>query len=253
VHSLRHISDHDADRLLGGDLPAGPVSLDEIAVFVQDVEAAYAQPPTEPLKARHLDAMRRAARPRAEGRISGPGLPERLGRALSGLALRPRLAGAMAVLLLCASFSGMTAAGALPDPVQAAVADAARTVGVTVPDPAREHKRKPRRRPPARPRVRSAVPAAPAAPTPTQPPQRYGPSSAPADDAAPVPEACASEYCTSDAWDGTQTLDPPEAPPAEPPVELVSPPADPGADAPVPQDPGTDLAHDDQQAGEPAP
>src|SRR3954468_1078762 len=212
VHSLRHISEQDADRLLVGDLPAGDPSLDELAAFVQDVGVAYTEPPTEHVRARHLDAMRRAARPRAAGwnpsaeldsapGRKGPGLPERIGRGLA--ALTPRPAALAAVLAFCLGFTGLTALGALPDRVQAAAADAARAVGVTVPDP--DAKTRPARE---RREERAPAPARPAAPRahPTSPrrsslaaPTKTGAQSAPQDQA-------------TDGWhdaDPIQTPDPP--------------------------------------------
>jgi hypothetical protein len=262
VHSLRHISDYDAGRLLGGDLPAGDESLDELAAFVRDVGVAYSEPPTEPERARHLDAMWRAARsgpversPLAEPLSSGtaadgagPGLPKLLRRRLASLAPRPRLAGAMAALALCASFSGLTALGALPEPVQAAVADAARAVGVSVPDPRAPHaKKRPKHRRP-QPQPPTSAPSAPAPPAPAA--AAPAPRTAPPPEATQEPDACV-EDCPTDGWEVPQPELPSEDPPPGAPAEEPAPalPADPAAGTlPTP-----DASADEGQAGDPAP
>jgi hypothetical protein len=262
VHSLRHISDEDAGRLLSGDLQAADPSLDELAAFVRDVGVAYSEPPTEPVQARHLDAMRRAARPNAAGwnpfaepgsapGRDGPGLPERVRRGLA--ALIPRPAAVAAALAVCLAVSGLTALGALPDRVQAAVADAARAVGVRVPDPdakPRPVHHEPRSEPPA---PRALRPAGPG-PVQLSHPRRAA-ASVPAHeraDRAPQDDGCATQDCNDDGWENagptqvpdvptqTQPLQPPDQPPAGVPVDP--------APAVTPQ-PGAN----DSQEGEPAP
>ena len=247
VHSLRHISDEDADRLLRGDLPAGDRSLDELAAFVRDVGVAYSTPPTEPVEARHLDAMRRAARPRAAGwnpfaepaeagsapGRDGPGLPERVRRKIAAFAPRPRLAGAAAALAVCLAFSMLTALWELPEPVQAAAADAARAIGVSVPDPRVDHrvaKRHPRWH-----KRETPSPASGAAPL-QAPEARRSP--APARGQA-EPETGGSP-APSDGMDQLPTITTPDPPssevPSDPPSEA---PSESGPDtAPEPQ-PGT--------------
>jgi hypothetical protein len=243
VHSLRHISDEDADRLLSGDLPAGDPSLDELAAFVQDVGVAYSAPPTGPVRARHLEGMRRAARPRAAGwnpfadpakpdsvpGRDGPGLPERVLRTLAAFAPRRRLAAAG--LAVCMAFSTLTALGQLPEPVQAAVSDAARAVGVSVPNPrAERRKAKPRRRsqePPA-PTERSArIVAPPRRPAGVAPPTTPRPTE-------PKAGACGETGCPSDGMDQIPPIPTPD-PPA-PPTPSENPPSQaPPAPAPEPQ------------------
>jgi hypothetical protein len=249
VHSLRHISDEDADRLLRGDLPAGDRALDELAAFVQDVGVAYSAPPTEPVQARHLDAMRRAARPRAAGwnpsaepaeagsapGRDGPGLPERALRILAGLTPRPGLAGAAAALAVCLAFSTLTALGRLPEPVQAAVAGAARAVGVSVPDP-NEEGRPAEQRPREQQHVKPAGPASRAAP---QPAPAIGRRSVPPPGES-VPETGGSAT-PSDGMSDLPTTTTPDAPAATPPDEPPShtppeAPAEPGS--PPPPEPG---------------
>jgi hypothetical protein len=239
VHSLRHISDEDADRLLRGDLPAGDRALDELAAFVQDVGVAYSAPPTEPVQARHLDAMRRAARPRAAGwnpsaepaeagsapGRDGPGLPERARRILAGLIPRPRLAGAAAALAVCLAFSTLTALGRLPEPVQAAVAGAARAVGVSVPDPYEE--RRPAKRPREQQHVKPAGPASGAAPQPAPAIGRR--SLPPRGETAPETGGSATP---SDGMSDLPTTTTPDPPSLEAPV-------DPPSEAPPESDPGT--------------
>jgi hypothetical protein len=259
VHSLRHISDEDADRLLSGDLPAGDRSLDELAAFLQDVGVAYSAPPTEPVQARHLEEMRRAARPNAAGwnpsaepaepdsapGRDGPGLPGRVRRTLAGWAPRPRLAAA-AGLAVCLAFSTLTALGQLPEPVQAAVAGAARAVGVPVPKPHAERP-KPRPHPPKHDRVvpaeRSArVVAPPARPAGAEP------------KAAPRPTA--PETGASDGMDQLPTLTTPDPPPPEAPSDPQSqaPPESAPGTAPEPQpDPSGDHSGTPSQSPLPVP
>jgi hypothetical protein len=257
VHSLRHISDEDADRLMRGDLPAGDPGLDELAAFVQDVGDAYSTPPTEPVQARHLDAMRRAARPRAAGwnpsaepadagsapGRDGPGLPEWARRILAGLTPRPGLAGAAAALAVCLAFSTLTALGRLPEPVQAAVAGAARAVGVSVPDP-HEERSPARRRPREHQRAEPAAPASVAAPQPApaigrrsvpphgQPAPKTGGSATPNDGMSDLPT--------------TTTPDPP----------AVTPPDEPGNDtppeAPAEPAPAPEAGSNGDQSGAPS-
>jgi hypothetical protein len=246
VHSLRHISDEDADRLLRGDLPAGDRSLDELAAFVRDVGVAYSTPPTEPVEARHLDAMRRAARPRAAGwnpfaepaeagsapGRDGPGLPERVRRKIAAFAPRPRLAGAAAALAVCLAFSMLTALGELPEPVQAAAADAARAIGVSVPDPRVDHKAA--KRHPRGHKRETPSPASGAVPLPA-PEARRSPAPArgqaePETGGSPAPSDGMGDLPTTTVPDAP-VVTPPDEPPSDTPAEPgPAPPPEAGSD-----------------------
>jgi hypothetical protein len=267
VHSLRHISDEDADRLLSGDLPAGDRSLDELAAFLQDVGVAYSAPPTGPVQARHLEEMRRAARPNAAGwnpsaepaepdsapGRDGPGLPERVRRTLAGWAPRPRLAAA-AGLAVCLAFSTLTALGELPEPVQAAVAGAARAVGVPVPSPhAERSKPEPRRGEhgrkapdPGAAQIVAPPPARPAGGRPPVAPRGTEPKTG----------SCGPTDCASDGMDQLPTPTTPDPPPPGAPSDLPprAPPESAPGPAPEPQpDAGGDQSGTPSQSPLPVP
>ena len=179
MSSLRHIDEEKIDRVLTGDSPPGEPSLDELVAVVSDVEAAYSRPPTEPVRARHLAAMR-AARP-AVGRwkpagvssngaspagSGGSGQPKLFDRILRGplAGTRPHVAVSAAALVIALTVAGLTGLGAMPDRVQAALADAARVVGVEVPDPKEQKKRRPATESAPKPTGGTPTPRPPAAP-----------------------------------------------------------------------------------------
>lgn len=122
------------DRLLVGEALDGEPVPEAVIAFLGDARGALVESPGEQAAAAHLRAMSQTAQTE-----SAAAPPRR--RLKLALALRPGLAagsvaGAFAV---CATLSAI---GALPAPVQAALADASRAVGVEVPEPGSEHSHK---------------------------------------------------------------------------------------------------------------
>jgi len=139
------MSDNDVEHLLAGSAPDAKTGLDDIARFFASVARAYPEPSTEAYERTHVDAMLETVRATAASRANDgemvgvtagrarAGVPR--GLAFRGLLARPgaRAAGiALAVLLV---FGSTAYAGILPAPLQAVVAQAARAVGITLPDP----------------------------------------------------------------------------------------------------------------------
>ena len=263
MSSLRRIDEEKIDRLLTGDSPAGEPSLDELAAVVRDVGAAYSEPPTEPVRARHLTAMRAARlaagrwKPAGESvngaplngsppvqRTSpvgrgGSGQPKLLARVLRRPAAgrQPRLAAGAAALVALLTLAGLTGLGALPDRVQAALADAARAVGVEVPDPQRQDPKAPRKTTPA-PSGGTPAPASSAAPaSPGYAPGRGPGNGTTRTDFARTP--CAGAAAARDECAAERAEQPEAKTPARSPEKPVPPAAEqPTLTVPVPPAPG---------------
>jgi hypothetical protein len=120
------LNDRELDRLLGGQGPAEDGDLDDLAAFVRELNVAFQEGPDGPTETRHLTAIMDSVRlqPTAD---TPPPMPRRT--VWSGGTARVAFAGVLAL----GAFCGVAYAGALPGPVQGAVADVARNVGVSLP------------------------------------------------------------------------------------------------------------------------
>jgi hypothetical protein len=144
------MSDRDIDRLLAGKAPEGDEAVEELAAFLQEVKAAYLKAPADSTEARQLATILEAAQlqtdkgesvARPPSKATGPapqasGLPnwrQRLVLTQLFSSLWARIAVASVAAALASG--GLAFAGALPDPLQAAAADAANQVGVSLDDP----------------------------------------------------------------------------------------------------------------------
>jgi hypothetical protein len=144
------MGDGDLDRLLAGRAPSGDEELEELAAFLRDVEAAHLRFPPESTEARQLAAMLEAAQllsdkgePAARPASKAPGPDHQASRLpkwrstivparLFATIWTKAAVAAVAALLVMA---GLASAGALPDPLQTAAANAADTVGVSLDNP----------------------------------------------------------------------------------------------------------------------
>jgi hypothetical protein len=122
---LLQLNDRDLDRLLAGHAPSGDGDLDELAAFFREVHSFQALPEAA-TEARHLSAIMEAVRLRSS---TAPAAPQK--RRLRGRSWTARVA--LVAALALGSFCGVAYAGALPGPVQGAVADVARNLGVSLP------------------------------------------------------------------------------------------------------------------------
>ena len=143
MNDLPGFSDSDIERLLAGKAPAGGDRLDaELAAFARDVRTAFLAPAPPEVEREHLAAAVQAARlagtanPRAKParRASRP-VAWRRRTVLSSVfvSLSAKIAGV--AIAATAAAGGLAAAGALPAPVQSAVASAASNVGLNLPNP----------------------------------------------------------------------------------------------------------------------
>lgn len=149
---ISRLSDQELDRLLAGKVASGNGDLEELAAFIRDVRGRFGEPPSAETAARHLAAIVEAAHFTGEGeettarqeREGSAADRERSGQPRSRRKLmlrnpfsplRAKLAVAVTAvgLLLLSAFGGVAYAGALPDPVQGAVADVAGTIGISLP------------------------------------------------------------------------------------------------------------------------
>ena len=134
---LLRLHDRDLDRLLAGRAPADNGDLDELAAFVRELTHTFQAAPDPATETRHLNAiMTRSGRflqPIQHPSKRRMGRPARYG----GAAGSEVGCGPCDSCLRGFSRSGCSAAvlyaGALPGPVQGAVADFARNVGVSLP------------------------------------------------------------------------------------------------------------------------
>jgi hypothetical protein len=123
--SLR-LNDRELDRILAGRATADNGDLNELALFVRELTHTYQVAPDAATETRHLSAIMATVRALpVANEAPAPAPTRRRGSWVPRLAL----VGAVAFGL----FSGVAYAGALPAPVQGAVADAARHVGVSLP------------------------------------------------------------------------------------------------------------------------
>lgn len=147
------LSDQDLDRLLAGKVPDGADPLDrELAIFAQDVRAAFVEPPDPAVARQHLAAALAVSRLKsgpAEEPAQVPAAPwwRRSPSGSAGQAkwrrrtvfssmfasLTAKIVG-LAVAAAAAT-GGLAAAGSLPGPAQQAVASVASTVGINLPTP----------------------------------------------------------------------------------------------------------------------
>ena len=136
------LSERELDLLLSGKGPSDDVSLDDLAAFFSEAADLLQEAPSEATSVRHLAAIAAAA----DAEFSQPSVgPSRANREAPGSRPRSKLVFrnpfsslarklALAGVLVLAAFGGTAYAGALPNPVQGAVSDAAETLGVSLPD-----------------------------------------------------------------------------------------------------------------------
>jgi hypothetical protein len=134
MERLSRLSDRDLTGLMAGKAPTDGSDLEDLAAFVSATKAAFQEPPDAHTAARHLDAIVETSQRLA---ADGGSEPRRARRRFAPSnpfeSLAARLAATAALLLT--GFSGAAYAGVLPDPVQRAVADAAGSLGVSLPEP----------------------------------------------------------------------------------------------------------------------
>jgi hypothetical protein len=127
---IAQLDDRGVDRLLAGQSPAVNGDLEEVAAFVRELTFTFYAAPDAATERRHLTAIMDAV-PLPPVPAAASKAPARSTARLGGRSRGVRLAfvGALAV----GSFCGVAYAGVLPGPVQGAVSDAARTIGVSLP------------------------------------------------------------------------------------------------------------------------
>jgi hypothetical protein len=132
------LNDRELDRVLAGHGPGDDGDLDELAAFFRELNVVLQEAPDGSTETRHLNAILDAVRvlptadapPLAASAVRRPVFRRR--GAWSGRTSRAARVAFAGVLALSA-FCGVAYAGALPGPVQGAVADVARNVGVSLP------------------------------------------------------------------------------------------------------------------------
>jgi hypothetical protein len=126
--------DRDLDRLLAGKAPQDDPELEELAAFLREVKAAHQKLPPESKQARQLAMILEAAQLEIpEPQVSRlPNWRKPMPAGLFSTMWTKAAVGAVAALLVCC---GLAAAGALPDPLQTAAANAAGEVGVSLDNP----------------------------------------------------------------------------------------------------------------------
>jgi len=143
MNDLPRLSDSDLDRILAGKAPSGGDSLDkELAGFARDVQAVFMAPASPELERTHVAAAMEVARltstanpPAKPARRASRPVAWRRRTVFSSLfaTLSAKIAGV--AIAATAAAGGLAAAGALPAPVQSAVASAASNVGLNLPNP----------------------------------------------------------------------------------------------------------------------
>jgi len=136
------LSERELDLLLSGKGPSDYASLDELAAFFSEAADVLQEAPSEATSVRHLSAIAAAADAEFSQPSVGPSRANReapSSRPRSKLVFRNPFSSvarklALASVLVLAAFGGTAYAGALPNPVQGAVSDAAETLGVSLPD-----------------------------------------------------------------------------------------------------------------------
>jgi hypothetical protein len=151
MDDLSHISDADFDRLLAGKARGGTDDVEVVAAFFKDVKSRYTTPPSPATRQDHLAKIVAAARLNAEQAATPTGVrfgvapggrPDRGHRwaqwrrrlVFGGVSVTAKVA-LIGVVAATAATGGLAAAGALPSPLQSAVAGAAGNVGVKLPNP----------------------------------------------------------------------------------------------------------------------
>ncbi|MGH2790920.1 MAG: hypothetical protein ACRDJ0_08065 [Actinomycetota bacterium] len=136
---LKKLGDEELDQVLAGSYEGEDPALDDLAVFARDTQAALSGVPGEATRRAHLAAMTEVAQ-KLEGAPVAAGTPvaepSRIRRwKLVLTQLLATLAAKVAVtgVALAAATGGLAAAGALPDPAQDALANAAAKVGFELP------------------------------------------------------------------------------------------------------------------------
>jgi hypothetical protein len=135
---LKKLRDEELDQVLAGSYDGEDPALDDLAVFARDAQAALSGVPAEATRQAHLAAMTEVAE-KLEGAPVAAGTPavgpSRIRR--WKLVLTQRLATLTAKVAVTgvalAATGGLAAAGALPDPAQNALANAAEKVGFELP------------------------------------------------------------------------------------------------------------------------
>lgn len=154
MSELLNISDGELEALCAGQVPSDDERLGNLAGFLADFAEAHPEPSTECYEEAHLAAMFQTAHLMADkgdpvampaSKAHGPakqasGLPqpgrETMFSKFKNAPLYLKIASSIAAFMLM--FSGVAAAGALPGPVQAAVADGVAAVGIDLPGGADE-------------------------------------------------------------------------------------------------------------------
>ncbi len=142
MKDLPGLRDEDIDRLLSGKRPNAD-GFDDLAAFVQGVEAAYVAPPSPDATRRHVMAAAAAAR-EAAGGATAPAVAPRASAAPLVSRWRRRTVFGVSVatvtmsltgiaITAAAATGGLAARGDLPAPIQRVVAQAASGVGITLP------------------------------------------------------------------------------------------------------------------------
>jgi hypothetical protein len=131
------LNDRELDRLLAGQGPVEDGDFVELATFFRELNVVFQEAPDGPTEIQHLTAIMDAVL-----LLPGADAPP-VASTVERLFLRSRGAWsgrtsraarvAFAVVLALGAFCGVAYAGALPGPVQGAVADVARNVGVSLP------------------------------------------------------------------------------------------------------------------------
>lgn len=149
MSELLNMNDGELEALCAGQVPSDDERLGDLAGFLNDFAEVHPEPSTKPYEETHLSAMFETARLMADkgdpaampaSKAHGPavqasGLPkpgrETVFSKLKSAPLYTKIASALVALMLV--FSGVAVAGALPGPVQDAVADGVAAVGIDLP------------------------------------------------------------------------------------------------------------------------
>lgn len=139
-----NLSDGDFDKVIAGKAASGPEAA-ELARVMRQLNSAYVSPIPKGTESRHLAAITQANRARRTGASTGAGFAailepfrsfgagmRRYGMVLSG---STAVWAVVVAMFLVTATGGLAAAGVLPEPLQAAVSQAAENVGLTVPRP----------------------------------------------------------------------------------------------------------------------
>jgi len=136
---LSKLTDEDIERALAGEHAGDDTSLDDLAAFARDAKAALGSGPGGAIRETHLTAMNEASAdlhgdPVATRAAAASLSPLRrwklvLTHLLASMVAKVALAG----VAVAATTGGLAATGSLPEPAQAALANAAEKVGFELP------------------------------------------------------------------------------------------------------------------------